>query len=110
MAPAISLASSRTREMDMLGGSGVMCIEDLSKLHHWNVECRGIDDALALELHPHAIHAFARENYVKLRLRTAVGDERVGVNHVDQIVARGQHMPPGSQILLHPVERFELEE
>ena len=68
-----------------------------------NIEVGGVDDAVALELHPHAIHARTREDQIELHLGAAVGDERMRVHHVDQVVAGGQHVTPRAEIFLEAV-------
>src|SRR5437868_8024463 len=64
----------------------------LLQILHRNIELRRIHHALALKLHPHAIHTLAREVNIELHLGPAIRNERMRVNHVDQIVARGQHV------------------
>ena len=68
-----------------------------------DVEMRGVHDAMALELHPDPVHARPREDEIELHLRTAVGDERMRVDHVDQVVAGRQHVAPGAEILLEAI-------
>src|SRR5579864_7397127 len=61
------------------------CIRrNLPQLGHRYIELRGVDHAFALELHPDLVSAGAREDQVELHLRTAVGDYRMVVNHIDQ--------------------------
>src|SRR4029453_18110695 len=70
-----------------------------------NVEMDCVHNAAALELHPDAICAHTRECEIELNLRRAIGDERMRMHHIDQIVAYGEHVAPGSQILFQPVAR-----
>src|SRR5262245_7481879 len=63
-----------------------------------NVKVNGIDDTIALKLYPHTVGPRTREGQVKLDLRGSIGDERMRVRHVDQIVARCEHVPPGAEV------------
>ena len=69
---------------------------------------RGIHLALTLELDPHAIVLGARKGNVKLNLRPTVGDERVDVDHIDQVLARDQGVSPGPEQLLETVAGGQL--
>jgi hypothetical protein len=60
----------------------------------------GAHRALALQLNPDAVDARAREHHLEFHLRTAVGEQRVLVHHVDEIIARDQHVRPCAEILL----------
>src|SRR5579863_5990282 len=82
----------------------------LLQLRHWYVERYCIHHSFALELHPDSIGAGPREDQVELHLRTAVGKERMFVDGIHQIVARGQHVRPSAQPFLHAVGGFEMEE
>src|ERR1700691_5488043 len=75
-----------------------------------DVELRGVDYAIALELHPDTIHALARKVHVELHLGAAVGDEGMGVNHVDQVVTGGEHMAPCAYVLLNTLGGLEVKE
>jgi len=66
--------------------------------------------AFALELHPHFVSVRAGEDDVELHLRSAVGDEEMIVDHVDQIVACAQHVRPGADVLFQPIGGTQLEE
>jgi len=68
-----------------------------------------VDDTVTQKLDPDAIHACTWENHVELDFRTAVGQERMGMHHVDQVVARGEHMTPGAEILLESFHGAEVE-
>jgi hypothetical protein len=59
-----------------------------------NVEMDCVHNAAALELHPDAICAHTRESEIELNLRRAIGDERMRMHHIDQIVAYGEHVAP----------------
>src|ERR1700688_611295 len=82
----------------------------LPKILNGNIEPRGIDDSLSLELHPHTISVFAREIDVELHLGTTIGDERMGMNHVDEVVTGGEHMAPRADVLLDSISRLKMEE
>ena len=73
------------------------------------VEVRGIHHAVPLKLHPDAESTRAREHQIELHHLTAIGNEGMRVDHVDQVVAGGQHVPPGAQILLEPIRRVQRE-
>src|ERR1700733_314177 len=68
-----------------------------------NIEVGGVHHAIALELHPHAISSRARELHTELDLRAAIGNERMGVDQVDQIVARRQHVCPCADVFFQAV-------
>src|SRR5579871_1705569 len=74
-----------------------------------NVEYRGVDHPVALELHPEAVGLRARKNQAELHLWPAIGDQRMSVDEVNQVVAPGQHVGPCSQIFLEPVSRSQVE-
>ena len=61
---------------------------------------RGIHDTVTLELDPDSIGARPREDDLELDSRSAVGEKRVLVHHVDQVVARHEHVAPHSKVLL----------
>ena len=63
----------------------------------------GVHDSITLELHPDAVHSGAVEGQIELHLRRPVCDERMLVNHVDQVVAGGQHMSPRAKIFFKAV-------
>src|SRR6476619_4810333 len=73
-----------------------------------DVEMRRVDDAVALELHPDAVDAGPREREAELHLRAAVSDVGMRVDHVDEVVADGEHMAPGADILLQAVARRQM--
>ncbi len=75
---------------------------------HWNVEVCGVHYTVALKLHPHAIHSCSREDHVELNVGSAIGNERMRVDEVDQIVAGRQHVSPHSEIFLKPVARIDV--
>ena len=67
---------------------------------------RRVHHALALELHPHAVRSRTRELQTELDLRAAIGDERMSVDHIDQIVARRspRRLHKRSTLLLHALQ------
>src|SRR5262245_9765332 len=65
--------------------------------NRYGERCRA-DFPLPLELKPDAVSRLAREEDVKLHLRSAVSDGGMTVDHVDQVVACGQHVPPRAEI------------
>jgi hypothetical protein len=81
--------------------------EQLLQVLDWDIELRGIDYALTLELHPCAVSTLAREVHVELHFGTAIGDEWV---RVDQIVTRNEHMTLCADILFDSVGRLQMEE
>src|SRR5215510_6588883 len=74
---------------------------------HRHIEVHGVDDALPLKLNPDSIAFAAWEYHVELNLRSAVRDERMLMNHVDQIITGDQHVAPGREILLQTVFRAD---
>src|SRR5215469_9374772 len=78
------------------------------QLRHRNIEPCGVHHTLTLKLHPYAIGPCARKDDVELHLRPAVSDEGMIVNHVDQFIARRQHVAPGAEIELQSIGRFEM--
>ena len=72
----------------------------LFEVLHGNVELRRVDHTLALKLYPDAIGVLAREVHVELHVGTAIRNERMSVDHIDQIVTRGEHVAPGADVLL----------
>jgi len=82
--------------------SGRPSILALLQLRHRHVKRRRVHHAVALELDPHTIRPRPREDHVELFLSPSIAmkDDR---DHIDQIVAGGQHVPPGAQILLQSI-------
>src|SRR5678810_933083 len=70
---------------------------------HRNVEVCGVHHTVALKLHPHAIRPCARENHIELNVGSTIGDERMCVDKIDQIVAGRQHVSPDSKVLLQSI-------
>ena len=64
-----------------------------------------VDDPVSLELDPHSIGPRTREGEIELNLRRAIRDERMRMYHIDEVVARGKHMAPGSQVVLQAISR-----
>src|SRR5436190_24163543 len=64
-----------------------------------NVKMCGVHDAFALELNPNPIGLRSRKDHVELNLRSPVCDERMLVDHVDQICAGDEHVAPRTKIL-----------
>src|SRR5689334_16298457 len=64
---------------------------------------RRVHNAVALKLDPDAIHARTRKNEIELHFRLSIRNERVRVDHVDQVVAGRQHMTPGAEILFEAI-------
>ena len=79
-----------------------------SQRFYGNIKVDRVDHAVALKLHPHAIGFRPRECQVELNLGAAVGDERMRVHHVDQIVAGSQHVTPCAEIFLESIGSREL--
>src|SRR5688572_17583595 len=72
----------------------------LSQFFYRNIKVNRVDYAVALDLHPHAVGSRARKRQVELNLGTAVGNERMTVHHVDQVIAGGKHVAPRPEVLL----------
>src|SRR4051812_10319150 len=89
-------------------------MRNLLQILHGHIELCRVDHALALELNPDPVYPLAREVDVELELRTGffrthIRDERMGVDHVDQVVARREHMPPRADVLLDSISGLEAE-
>ena len=80
-----------------------------SECFHRNIEMSGVDDAVSLKLDPDAIHPCARKNEIELNLWPAIGKEWMCVHQVDQIVARGEHMAPGAEVLFKAFGGIQVE-
>src|SRR5262245_19580865 len=65
-----------------------------------DIEMDGVYNAVPLELHPNAVSTSSWKGEIELNLRRAVCYQRVRMHHVDQVVARRQHMAPGAKIFL----------
>ena len=63
-----------------------------------DVEMCRVDDALPLKLNPDPVDARTREGQRELHLRAAIGDVRMRVDHVDEVVAGRQHVAPGAEV------------
>src|SRR5205807_5485185 len=63
-----------------------------------DVENGGVDYAFALELHPDTVGPRPGKDHVELHLGPAIGDERMVMGHVDQVVTGGQHVGPCAEI------------
>src|SRR3989442_4999246 len=72
-----------------------------------HVEVSGIDDALTLKLHPHPIHASTWKDEAEQHLGTAVRERWMLVQHVDQVIARREHVAPRTKQSLNPRARAE---
>src|SRR5262245_48928985 len=72
-----------------------------------NIKMRGVHDAFALELNPDPVGFRPWKNDVELYLRAAVSDERMFVNHVDQVGTGHQHVSPSAEILLQSVSLLQ---
>src|SRR6187200_2107298 len=76
---------------------------------HWHVELDGIDDAQSLKLDPHAIGLGPWKHHLEFDHRPVVDAIRMLMNHVDEVVARCQHVRPCPEILLESITRIEPE-
>ena len=80
-----------------------------SQFLNGNVKVDCIHNAIALKLDPYTVGPWTRKRKVELDLRTSIGDEWMRVGHIDQVVARGEHMTPGAEILLESFHGAEVE-
>src|SRR6266576_2815386 len=78
----------------------------LPERFHGHIKLCRVDHALALELHPDTVGFRSREDHVELNLRTAICDERMLVEHIDQILARREHVSPCAEILFESFTRL----
>ena len=70
-----------------------------------NIEMSRVDSAVSWKLDPDAKHPCARKNEIELNLWSAIGEEWMCVHQVDQIVARGEHMAPGTKDIFQSLRR-----
>ena len=82
---------------------------DLLGRFHGNIKVDGIGDAFPLELHPTPTGPRAREDECEIHLGSAVRDERLLMDEMDQIVARRQHVPSCTKVSSQAVARGQVE-
>src|SRR4030095_14321417 len=103
----------RTVTSIVLSPDGQPCHETLRgrslQRFHRHIELDGIDDTQPLKLDPHAVDLGPWKHHLELDHRALVHAVRMQMNHVDQVVARREHVRPGAEILLESLARIEPE-
>lgn len=69
----------------------------LLEVAHGNVEM-DVHHTLALELYPDSIRLWPGKHDLELDHLMLIHTKRMEMQHVDEVVARGEHMCPGAEI------------
>ena len=68
-----------------------------------------VDCAIPLKLHPDSIRASTRKREIELNLRRPIGNEGMRVYHIDEVIAGGEQMSPGTEVFFKAITRRNVE-